>query len=265
METTKNEMISQQYTQFLRLKRPLLSIDEYAAREEISVNIVEQRKELGVIQIRKFKDKAFVVDIPVRPFEHSLPTSETTEPLTAQVTDQMTQTFDEFRAVEEEFGIIPTEQPEKISTPELEEFEIFDEPYEPIEQLIQIEQMSHPLQQSNGLYDNNHTKLRFLFKATVIFSFICFFTGIFINLYFYLERKIQLNNLNQAYMNVQKANGTLLRNRQYTEILQNELGKSKTEVRHLQSKLNKSETEIQIVRSRIRNLNTQLTESTKNP
>ena len=46
-------------------KRELVPLDEYAARQGISSDIVEQQGQLGVIQIRKFKGQKFVVDVPV--------------------------------------------------------------------------------------------------------------------------------------------------------------------------------------------------------
>jgi flagellin-like hook-associated protein FlgL len=46
-------------------KRTLVPLDEYAARQGISSDIVEQQGQLGVIQIRKFKGQKFVVDVPV--------------------------------------------------------------------------------------------------------------------------------------------------------------------------------------------------------
>jgi hypothetical protein len=44
-------------------KRNLVPLDEYATREGISNDIVEQQGQLGVIQIRKFKGQKFVVDV----------------------------------------------------------------------------------------------------------------------------------------------------------------------------------------------------------
>ena len=44
-------------------KRNLVPLDEYAARQGISSDIIEQQGQLGVIQIRKFKDQKFVVDV----------------------------------------------------------------------------------------------------------------------------------------------------------------------------------------------------------
>ena len=52
------------------LKRALLSIDEYAAREGLSRDIVEHCGKLGIVQIRKHKGKTFVVDVPLSPYSY---------------------------------------------------------------------------------------------------------------------------------------------------------------------------------------------------
>ena len=45
-------------------KRTLVPLDEYAARQGISSDIVEKQGQLGVIQVRKYKGRKYVVDVP---------------------------------------------------------------------------------------------------------------------------------------------------------------------------------------------------------
>jgi len=47
-----------------------LSIDEYAAREGLSRDIIEDCGKLGIVQIRKHKGKTFVVDLPLTPYSY---------------------------------------------------------------------------------------------------------------------------------------------------------------------------------------------------
>ena len=49
----------------VRLKKTLIPIDEYALREGITEDIIEQCSEIGFLQLRKFHGKTFVVDIPL--------------------------------------------------------------------------------------------------------------------------------------------------------------------------------------------------------
>lgn len=67
METIENELISRETGPILQLKRPLLPIDQYAAREGVSTGILEQCGKLGIIQIRKHKGRTYVVDVPITP------------------------------------------------------------------------------------------------------------------------------------------------------------------------------------------------------
>lgn len=71
-------MVSQESESILRLKRPLLPIGEYAAREGISMSIVRECGKLGIVPIRKFKGKTFVVDVPLGPYHCT--TETTTQP-----------------------------------------------------------------------------------------------------------------------------------------------------------------------------------------
>ncbi len=78
METIKNhdcqtdeidesiEFHDQNAGPILQLDRPLVPISQYAAREGVSVEIVERLGRLGVLQLRKAKGKVYVVDLPPR-------------------------------------------------------------------------------------------------------------------------------------------------------------------------------------------------------
>lgn len=63
-QTTAGDTATQKAEPASHFKRELIPLDEYAAREGISSDIVEQQGQLGVIQIRKFKGQRFVVDVP---------------------------------------------------------------------------------------------------------------------------------------------------------------------------------------------------------
>lgn len=87
METPVNETISQEAGPTLQLKKSLLPINEYAAREGVSRSIVEECGKLGIVQIRRYKGKTFVVDVPLSPYPY---TSETTKESTQPI-DKSTQ------------------------------------------------------------------------------------------------------------------------------------------------------------------------------
>jgi hypothetical protein len=72
MAPNQNEVILEEIKPLLQLKRPLLSIDKYAAREGVTRRVVEEYGRLGVIQIRRYKGKTYVVDVPLSPYNPAL-------------------------------------------------------------------------------------------------------------------------------------------------------------------------------------------------
>jgi len=60
----KQRDAAQQTQQTSHFKKSLVPLDEYAAREGIPADILEQQGDLGVVQIRKYKGKKYVVDVP---------------------------------------------------------------------------------------------------------------------------------------------------------------------------------------------------------
>ncbi len=61
-------MMTEEDRPSLQIKRSLLPIDEYAARQGLSVDLVEKCGDLGIVQIRKYRGKTFVVNSPVSPY-----------------------------------------------------------------------------------------------------------------------------------------------------------------------------------------------------
>ncbi len=68
MTSRANETVLEDERALLQLKRPLLSIDRYAAREGISRMVVEEYGRLGIVQLRKYKGETYVVDVPLSPY-----------------------------------------------------------------------------------------------------------------------------------------------------------------------------------------------------
>jgi hypothetical protein len=68
MTSGPNETVLGDIQSLLQLKRPLLPINKYAAREGVSTEIVEEYGRLGVVQIRKYKGRTYVVDVPLSPY-----------------------------------------------------------------------------------------------------------------------------------------------------------------------------------------------------
>jgi septal ring factor EnvC (AmiA/AmiB activator) len=62
--TTGSDTATQKSMPTSHFKKKLVPLDEYAARQGISSDIIEQQGRLGVVQVRKYKGRKFVVDVP---------------------------------------------------------------------------------------------------------------------------------------------------------------------------------------------------------
>jgi hypothetical protein len=97
MKTTTNESVFRETNPILQLRRTLLPIDEYAARQGLSRRTVQQQVQSGIIQIRKYKGKTYVVDVPLSPHHHTpeeLCLMEEDSEMTASTIEQPAQSTD---------------------------------------------------------------------------------------------------------------------------------------------------------------------------
>ncbi|UCF42529.1 MAG: hypothetical protein JSV99_07990 [Planctomycetota bacterium] len=68
MTTDTNNRTSRQTARSLQLNKSLVPIDEYAAREGLSRDLVEECGKLGIVQLRTYKGETFVVNVPISPY-----------------------------------------------------------------------------------------------------------------------------------------------------------------------------------------------------
>jgi hypothetical protein len=60
----------------LHLNRSLIPLEEYAAREGVSVSIIYECDRMGIVQIRKYRGRSYVVDVPLSPHMAKLETKD---------------------------------------------------------------------------------------------------------------------------------------------------------------------------------------------
>ena len=68
MEAVMKETVPQEIGPILQLDRPLLPIGEYADREGITKGLIEECGRIGIVAIRRYKGKTFVVDVPIHSY-----------------------------------------------------------------------------------------------------------------------------------------------------------------------------------------------------
>jgi len=71
MEATENKTPCRQKGPTFPLNKKIMPIDEYAKREGITKEIVANCGKLGIIPIRKYKGRLYVVDLPISPYEYA--------------------------------------------------------------------------------------------------------------------------------------------------------------------------------------------------
>ncbi|HEW79180.1 MAG TPA: hypothetical protein ENH34_04345 [Phycisphaerales bacterium] len=217
METSTNEMSSREIVPTLQLKRPLLPIDEYAAREGISRGIVEECAKLGVVQIRKYKGKTFVIDVPLSPYPHTPDT-----------------TADPIQPIDK------TAQAGKIS--------------ELVQKVIPDTPESAQITQDSGIqfgFLTAQARSKRIWQIVAVFSTVFLFTALFGNLWFYMDRKIQLDRIDLAYASIQQFLNDSTQAKQQVKTLQNELVNSRAELVRVQNELNSSRAEVKTARNEL--------------
>jgi len=206
MKTSTNETILQETEPILQLKKSLLPIDEYATRKGMSIDIVEECAKLGIIQIRKYKGRTFVVDVPHSQYTYD---SETIDEPTQHI-DEPTQHIDE-----------PTQTKEKPESAEITQNTVYH----------------------LGILTEQAGAKR-TWQIAALFSLALLFAAFFANLWFYMDRNIQSDRLDQAYISVQKLYDDFTQASQNVETTRNQLNSYTTEVAYLQNEMDKSTAQV---------------------
>jgi len=368
-----NESVRQEDGPILQLNRPLLSIDEYAAREGVSRDIVEECGKLGIVQIRRFRGQTFVVDVPLSPYsstaelakEFIRPANKAaqSEParqaapnipkaaaaaaapaaapktdlsaghladsvaaragvisqtvkrmfgkaaeMTGKVIENIDGEIDQLRNAVSTAASKTSEQPasqippavvqrgrstpvepvkiaafepprpavippavvkaiiEKpaVPAPKQETAAVVEKSAAPVAKPIQaVETPKAVSQLQSGLQaviSTAQARLSNFWQIGTIFSAAFLLVAVFVSLWLYMDRKIQLYRLDQAYTSIQKMYNDITQANQKVETLQTELSGSRTEFERAQTNLNRSQSEIETTRNELaqarRNLET---------
>ena len=274
MQTTTNKTVSQQAESTLRLKRPLLSIAEYAARQGISTDIVEEYAKLGIIQIRKYKGKMFVVDVPLSQHPYTTQTPETTDQSTQLssedipepmqvVSPEVLKIVNELTAAAADEIIKTKSLSELMHTPDSQAFEIADEQLKLVDETVKPKEKpkSTKINQEDGTQlglSTAQAKSKRTWQIAALLSIAFLFATLFANLWLYMNRKIQLEKLNQANANIQTAYNNSRQATQKIETLQNELSNSKTQTGRLQNELDNYESQVKTLQNQLGNYKSQV-------
>jgi len=355
MEAATNETVLQEIGPILQLNRPLLPIGEYSAREGITKGLIEECGRLGIVPIRRYKGKTFVVDVPIhsycdkyeiigapvkapdkttrakkisKPSEKPADSSEIDEmlaeftveidkngsvfnsiqkdfPERLEIADEQTVAIDNEIELTEEIAQLQTEVnetpgrpaktadenigpdeniiqsaqvrqskspevadkpvtepeqkskpetvPDVIQTPELQASEIIDDLPDFADEVIEIQKAVETIQNQQENENRNdilaaQAGSKRTWQLAAAFFLVCLFGSFFAALWFYTDRRVQLERLNQAYASIETVYAYYTQADKNAETIRNELYSSRTQVERIQSELDKSTAEIQKIR-----------------
>ena len=254
METATKGMISQEDRPILHLKRPLLPIDEYATREGISRGIVEECGKLGIVQIRKYKGKTFVVDVPLSLYLYG--TSETAveqrHPTDRAIQDKK---IDEFvQKVTPKAPIL--QKKNRVKNPDTPEITIkspkpVDKSVETKKEMPELVHTPQAEELSLDAFLAAQAWSKRTWQVIALFSLTFLFAAFLINIWFYMGRKVQLAKIEKAYASVQQSLSDSAEANQRAKALQSELAESGTKLGRTKNELYNTRVELERVKTEL--------------
>ena len=226
----------------LNLKKALLPIEEYAARERLSMDIVEKCGKLGILQVRRFKGKTFVVDTPYPPFEgideiEPEPTQQADDTEQAQLTNETEPapviSEPAARASDEKADVVDRAL-EKNDVSEL--LKLFQDKELPFEDLLASQINARRICQKIAV-------------ASVVFASIVLFAS----LWFYIGQKMRLTDSTISYAGLQPTINNSGMTASQVEELQSQLQNSRTQIESLESQLEDSRAQIETLQNQLQN------------
>ncbi len=196
MQTIADQTISEEAGSGLQLKKSLLPINKYAAREGVSTDTIERCGKLGVVQIRKHKDKTFVVDVPLSQYAHIPQTIE--EP--AKINESI-DTADEIGRMENLYEPLRTHKHQRRKTTGRPQ------------KFINETAVSEETPESSRILQNYRVQFTILtakakskraWQITALVSIALLFAAVLFNLWLYTNHKTRLHTLEQFVSNIYK-------------------------------------------------------------
>lgn len=217
----------------LKLKKALLPIEEYAAQQRLSTDIVEKCGKLGIIQIRRFKGKTFVVETPY-PLFNGIDEIDPEPTQPADETEQAQKISEPAAGATDEKADAVDQELEKNDVSEL--LKLFHDKELPFEDLLASQIKAKKICQKIAV-------------TSVVFALIVLFAG----LWFYAGRKMWLTDSTISYAGLQpKINNSEITGSQ-VEALQGQLQNSGTQIENLKSQLEDSRAQIETLENQLQN------------
>jgi len=276
MESDPNKTFGEEITPILQLKRPLLPIDKYAARQRLSRSTVEKYRQLGIIQIRKYKGKTYVVDVPVSPYHPGFEGQQSLQESPKMATQAAGN--NEYRMSNTELRNSPALAEVNLS-PQKRGFEIQNSGFSvrhslflisalakrifckafKIKNQLSMQDARRKTQDSRLKTQDSKMKARAqrVWQVAAISLIVCLFAAFLACLLLYMNQKVQRGRLDRAYASIQNVYDDYVRTSQQLATLQSKLVESTAELEWVKNEVNNSRAEAKNMRNEL----TQVTRS----
>jgi len=246
-------------------KKSLLTVGQYAVRQGVSAGIVQECARLGVVQVRKHRDKTFIVDLPldiykiIKQQDSQSPEDVDVSSCTDKITDLVNRIFQPAATVRQhgepdditqlspaESSFIQSQHKEPDTIPDLH---LFAEEQDRIETGKNINEFAAdrfriPLLRSisESIKAVSVRKLFLILMAATVAAIL--FAYVRIN----TDRKTQQEKLRQAYESINKLSTRYEDTRQQARLYEFDMMSWRAEAQRSKNALMNSETELQSVR-----------------
>jgi len=277
MKSTWQQTTGQTDFATLHLKKSLLPIDEYARRRGLSTDKVENFGRLGIVKIRKYRGKTFVVDVPVSPYVDGGENKQAEEFDSAAQSQKIAELVRKVGS--DKTGV--SESKTKPSGP-VEAWPIVKSHRADTRRHsnVVVPEAASPLKEFQLRILSGQARLARNWRIAATFLFACIFALGLFSLGLYLDRQIQIQKVDSTYATLRSVHDDFLEANSRLEELQSrldfyglQLNRTKTRLREsaarikqLRDNLAAARREVYFVRSEssktIRRLNEQIMEMT---
>ena len=252
----------------LGLQRPLVPIEEYAAREGVSVDIVQQCVKLGILQIRKCRDKTFVVDTLFNSQSYiNENADETTVPV--ERAKQLKKIFELVRKATPQPSTKtkkpapscyskPVERPSRpVHRPQVKRPDVVADSTKKVEKTVQVKQEPATTKKpqedlpSLEMLLAVQAKSRRIWQIVALSSVAVVCVLLFVGLLLFAEYKAQFSRFDRAYTIFQSSLNEAGQISTTTKELQNELDRSNAELGRLRHALERSRVQVKQLESEL--------------
>jgi hypothetical protein len=271
MQTATDKTVLKKNVSMLRLlglQRPLVPIEEYADREGVSVDIVEQCVKLGILQTRKFRDKTFVVDTlfsshlyinenadeTSKPIEQAKQVKKIFE-LVRKATPQPSTEIKEPTIPCHSKPIEPPGRP--VHRPQIKRPEVVAESTKKVEKPVPEKQKPTTAKKPQENLCSLEVLLAAQAKSRRIWQIVALSSAaagcvlLFVLLLFYADYKVQLSRFDRTYTIVQSSLNEAGQISTTAKELQNELDRSNAELGRLGHTLERSRVQVRRLESEL--------------